>query len=135
MKITGLSHITLGVEDLKRSRQFYSTLFSVRPKHGAEYKDCHFVFGDMWFVLVQDCGSRPAKGYSHIAFTVSAREFEELSKTIKSLGTRIWQENSTFGDSLYFEDPDGHKLEIHSGTPEERFQFGESLQKKESQNR
>jgi hypothetical protein len=36
-----------------------------------------------------------------------------LKQRIQTAGAPIWQDNWTEGDSLYFVDPNGHKLEIH----------------------
>jgi hypothetical protein len=36
-----------------------------------------------------------------------------MCQRIKASGATIWQDNWTEGDSLYFVDPNGHKLEIH----------------------
>ncbi len=47
-------------------------------------------------------------------FTASTEDFGALSERVRSSGAEIWQENSTPGRSLYFLDPDGHKLEIHA---------------------
>lgn len=52
--------------------------------------------------------------YTHIAFTVPERSFQSLSERIRASGASIWQDNWTEGESLYFIDPNGHKLEIHT---------------------
>ena len=51
--------------------------------------------------------------YTHYAFSVSQEEFETMSAKIVTSGVTLFQGNSSPGDSLYFLDPDGHKLEIH----------------------
>ena len=66
--------------------------------------------------LVQDDHVRPGPlpEYWHIAFSVAPNDFSILSARICASGAIIWQENSSEGESLYFLDPDGHKLEIHA---------------------
>ena len=39
--------------------------------------------------------------------------FDALAERIVAAGAKIWQENPTEGASLYFLDPNGHRLEIH----------------------
>jgi catechol 2,3-dioxygenase-like lactoylglutathione lyase family enzyme len=53
--------------------------------------------------------------YTHIAFAVAEHDFAPLAARIKAAGATIFQENTSEGHSLYFLDPDGHKLEIHVG--------------------
>ena len=50
-----------------------------------------------------------------MAFTVDADKFNGFSEQLINAGVKVWKENISEGDSLYFLDPDGHKLEIHCG--------------------
>jgi hypothetical protein len=55
-----------------------------------------------------------------MAFTVSAAELPVLKQKIQLHDAHCWQENHSYGDSFYFLDPDGHKLEIHASSLTER---------------
>jgi hypothetical protein len=46
---------------------------------------------------------------------------------ILEAGAVCWQENHSPGDSFYFLDPDGHKLEIHVATLAERIEALKSV--------
>ena|SRR2546426_8194624 len=113
--ITGLNHVTFGVRQLEASFGFYTEVLGLRPAlkwSGGAYLRA----GDFWVALISDhtpSASAPS-GYSHVAFTVEASNFETLSQRIRASGARIWQENQSEGPSLYFTDPDGHQLEIHA---------------------
>ena len=58
--------------------------------------------------------------YTHFAFTVDQSEFAKVSKKLNENEIKIWKENKSEGDSIYFLDPDGHKLEIHVGNRKSR---------------
>jgi hypothetical protein len=52
--------------------------------------------------------------YTHVAFSVAPVEFDAMRRRILASGAPVWQDNATEGDSLYFIDPNGHKLEIRA---------------------
>jgi hypothetical protein len=52
--------------------------------------------------------------YTHLAFTIPAEEFGGAVIKLREAGVTSLQYNQSPGDSFYFLDPDGHKLEIHS---------------------
>jgi catechol 2,3-dioxygenase-like lactoylglutathione lyase family enzyme len=113
--ITGINHITLAIADVERSFVFYTAVLGFRPI--AKWpKGAYLLAGDTWIALVADPHVRQAAlpEYTHIAFSISAQEIGALGERIRASGAPIWQENWTEGDSLYFLDPDGHKLEIHA---------------------
>jgi hypothetical protein len=58
--------------------------------------------------------------YTHLAFSVSPVDFEAMKNRIQSADAQAWQDNWTEGDSYYFLDPNGHKLEIHVGDLQSR---------------
>lgn len=67
------------------------------------------------FSRVRAAVQNPLPEYTHIAFTVSEDDFESVTQNIIESGATRWQNNRSEGKSFYFLDPDGHKLEIHSG--------------------
>jgi catechol 2,3-dioxygenase-like lactoylglutathione lyase family enzyme len=113
--ISGINHITLAVRDADDSIVFYSQTLGC--KIAARWpRGAYLVAGDVWICLVQDDHVRHAvlPEYTHVAFTVASEHFHDLCERIRASGACIWQENSTEGASLYFLDPNGHKLEIHA---------------------
>ena len=115
--IKGINHITLSVKDVDQSFEFYTQILGFKPV--AKWpKGAYLLAGDLWFCLFLDDNTRKSKlpEYTHIAFTISEQNFKVMSERIKKSGAKVWQENRTEGDSLYFVDPNGHKLEIHASS-------------------
>jgi glutathione S-transferase fosA5 len=133
--ITGLNHLTLSTKDLEPSFTFYRDVLGLRPllRH---LRGAYLLAGDFWLCLDLDPLTRsgPLPEYTHLAWTVGPNDFSALSEKIKSSGARIWKENKSEGNSLYFLDPDGHKLEIHVGNWRARLRdaartrWGESME-------
>ena len=119
--ITGLNHIMFAVNDLDISFRFYKETLGFKPlckwPEGA-----YFLVGDVWFCLFKDDKrtTSPSSCYTHYAFSVEQMFFNDLSIRLKEANVTIWKENKSEGDSFYFLDPSGHKLEIHVGNWETR---------------
>nr|WP_238991635.1 FosG/FosC2-related fosfomycin resistance glutathione transferase [Vibrio diabolicus] len=114
--ILGLNHITIAVSDLDRSLQFYRETLGFTA-HAKWDNGAYLSIGELWFCLSHD---EPC--YTHVAFDIEPKEFEAFAKRIVSLGAEVWKENKSEGQSLYILDPDGHKLEIHSGSLKSRLE-------------
>lgn len=122
--ITGLNHITISVRSLDESFSFYKDVLGFKPKIKWS-KGAYFETGNLWFVIFEDASVRvnELSEYTHFAFTVAKENFILMSQRIIESKTKIFQENSSEGDSLYFLDPNGHKLEIHCGNLESRLNY------------
>ncbi len=126
--LKGLNHITLAVKDLTRSLDYYTGFlgfsFQARWTRGA-----YLTLGDLWLCLSLDAHARegPLPEYTHIAFSVDARDFDAFARKVEQGDHPTWKENTSEGDSVYLLDPDGHKLEVHAGSLESRLA---SLRKK-----
>ena len=110
------NHLTLAVRDLGRSIPFYVEVVGLQLEaawdHGA-----YLMAGSTWICLSVDANVRtePHPDYTHFAFGCAAEEFGTRADRIRGSGAPIWKENVSEGDSLYFLDPDGHRLELHVG--------------------
>ena len=80
-------------------------------------RGAYLLAGDLWLCLTLDERTRSSTlpEYSHVAFSVREAEFNDASERIRTSGATIWKENESEGASLYFLDPDGHKLESMPG--------------------
>jgi catechol 2,3-dioxygenase-like lactoylglutathione lyase family enzyme len=114
--VTGLNHVTLAVRELERSIAFYRDLLGFALR--AHWPDgAYLEAGSLWLCLSRDdaAGSDPRPDYTHLALSIDAADFAALRDRIRT-AYPIWKENRSEGDSLYFLDPDGHKLELHIGS-------------------
>lgn len=118
--ITGLNHITLAVSDLDRSLDFYRQVLGL-DAHVRWQKGAYLSAGALWLCLSVDepCAKTD---YTHLAFNVSEPDFAACCERLREAGVEEWKSNKSEGDSLYFLDPDGHKLEIHVGSLVSRLQ-------------
>lgn len=114
-RVSGLNHLTLAVADLARSIAFYRDLlgFSLCAQWD---KGAYLEAGSLWLCLSLDVSRAGLHAdYTHIALDVEEGQFAALSEAVSSKAT-IWKDNRSEGNSLYFLDPDGHKLELHVGS-------------------
>ena len=119
--VTGLNHTTFAVRDLDASFLFYTELLGLRPV-ARWSKGAYFTAGEHWFCLNLDPATRtePLPEYTHLAFSVAANDLSALQVRLEQAGVIRRHRNRSPGDSFYFLDPDGHKLEIHGSGLEAR---------------
>jgi len=118
--ITGINHITLAVADVQRSMTFYRDVLGCSVR--AVWNDgAYLEAGPLWLCLSRDdlVRTSPHPDYTHFAFSIPHEAFAEISDKLKA-NCDIWKDNRSEGASIYFLDPDGHKLEIHVGDLETR---------------
>lgn len=111
--ITGLNHITLAVNDIKISLEFYVQVLGFKG-HVVWDTGAYLSAGPLWLCLSSDpvCDKTD---FTHYAFSIEKQNYNALCQRLKVEGAVEWKENKSEGKSFYFLDPDGHKLEIHVG--------------------
>jgi hypothetical protein len=95
----------------------------------------YLTIGNTWIALIyeKNMNGRPRPDYSHIALSCRQSDFIALHNKILEAGAMKWQENPTEGDSLYFYDPNGHKLELHVGDLDSRLKDMKTRQKADTE--
>jgi catechol 2,3-dioxygenase-like lactoylglutathione lyase family enzyme len=119
MRVEGFNHVTINVADLARSLRFYVDALGMRLVHRGR-RDAYLEWGTAWVCLQE----RPehAKipeahlGVDHVAFTISEADFNDAVAWLKEKGVTIKKGPMTrgVGRSVYFCDPDGNTLELHT---------------------
>ena len=118
---TGVNHITFAVSDLSRSIRFYTDVVGctlVATWNGGAYLRA----GEAWICLSTDpaVSKRTASDYTHIAFTFDPVTLRQFRARLLAVDGVEWQVSTSEGDSVYFLDPDRHRLEAHVGSLETR---------------
>jgi len=119
--LSGLNHLTLAVQSLDLSVHFYKDLLGFHLKAKWD-KGAYLDLGQLWLCLTLDerRPQEPLPEYTHYAFSISEEQFSPFVAKLIQAGVIEWKSNSSEGDSFYFLDPDGHKLEVHVGGLESR---------------
>lgn len=124
MKSRYLDHIDLRVRDLDRAKKFYGKLLPAlglsRDRSDAEWGTFYSVGGDQppaFFGFTEDRQHQP--NGNRVAFWAGSRsEVDEIGKLLANLGARniegpeVAAEYSPGYYAVFFEDPDGNKLEV-----------------------
>ena len=115
LPIKGLYEIAVRVKDLPRAEAFYMDVLGLKEGLRDERRNWLFLYagGDAGMVVLQeDKGEWPLQ---HFAFTVNEADIREAQAMLKEKGVDasepVYHEwmNSV---SIYFDDPDGHALEL-----------------------
>jgi len=129
IKLTRLGHVLLKVADTERSKEFYSNLLGFEvveedPQHGGVFmtlgEDGHNL--DLSPVDDPATAQRHAigqLGVHHVAFKVDSFEaLKEAYFTLQAHGVEILRAiDHVSQKSIYFNDPDGNRLEIYYDEP------------------
>lgn len=120
MTVIGVNHVTLATGDLERSLVFYQQTLGCLLR-ARWFSGAYLEMGDVWLCLSLDplARTQPHPDYSHIALSVDAETFGAMKDRVIQAAP-LWKDNTSEGDSVYFLDPDGHRLELHDGTLETR---------------
>lgn len=133
MRIQGVHHITLICTDMERTIAFYRDLLGLRlVKQTVNFDDPgtkHFYFGDnearpgtliTFFEYPDMPRGRVGSGSTHhFAFEVASEE-EQLEWKKRLEGAAVYVtpvRDRKYFKSIYFQDPDGHLLEIATSGP------------------
>ncbi|MEE9259207.1 MAG: VOC family protein [Nitrospinaceae bacterium] len=129
MKIDGIDHIALNVRDLDRAEKFYTEVLGFQVTHRFSTGVRHIMVdtGNSSVALFEapDLDTKASidqlseKGYMHFAFKAPRERFDRIIEELKSKNVIIDDGPVKRGDgeSIYFNDPDGNHLEIHSYNP------------------
>ena len=115
LPIRGVYEVAIRVKDLARSEAFYRNVLDL--EEGVRDTSRNWLFlragGNAGMIVLQeDTGDWPTQ---HFAFTVAAADIELAARLLKERGIKVtgpvFQEWMP-AKSIYFDDPDGHALEL-----------------------
>jgi catechol 2,3-dioxygenase-like lactoylglutathione lyase family enzyme len=133
MTIEGISHITLIVQDIKRTGHLLSSalgaeeVYASGDKTFSLSKERFFLLGGIWIAIMEG-DPQSERTYNHIAFKIPESDFKYYRQRLERAKIEFRQERSRVhgeGLSLYFYDYDNHLFELHTGTLRERLQVYE----------
>jgi catechol 2,3-dioxygenase-like lactoylglutathione lyase family enzyme len=121
VKVEGIDHVALVVRDVERSIRWYADVLGLERLHADVWGDVPAFIGAgttalaLFPVRDGDPKPRPARNaiaMLHLAFRVDAEGFRNAKEELTRRGIAWELQDHQISHSIYFEDPDGHQLEI-----------------------
>jgi len=106
-KAAGVNHISFGVADYARTRDFYADLFGMAVSQD-DGKQCYLTFGET--VLIARKSRQPDSKplVDHIAYTIDDWDHKTVETELRRRGL----DPKSDYDSFHFHDPDGYDVQI-----------------------
>ena len=121
MNLDGIDHVALSVRDVERAAQWYIEVLGFERRHEGMWNGIPIFIGKgttalALFSVRSDprSTSMPASGprILHLALRASRKQFLAAQQELKSRRIDFEFQDHEISHSIYFSDPDGHKLEI-----------------------
>src|SRR5438105_2484466 len=131
MDLEGIDHIAMSVHDIERSAQWYIDILGFEHRHKGVWDGVPTFIGKGKTALalfpaksnttstslaaVASAKAAPARDeirMLHLAFRADRKNFLAAQEELKRHGIKFEFEDHEISRSIYFCDPDGHKLEI-----------------------
>lgn len=129
MQLEGIDHVALTVRDIERAAQWYIDVLGFERQHADVWGDVPTFIGKGETAialfpaktrstsLAAVASAKAASSGSeirmlHLAFRANRASFHAAREELKDRGIRFESEDHEIAHSIYFNDPDGHKLEI-----------------------
>jgi catechol 2,3-dioxygenase-like lactoylglutathione lyase family enzyme len=125
MKLEGLDHVALTVRDVARSAAWYREILGLENLHPGQWDGVPTMVGTggtclaLFPLEAKDPAGVPDAAPSwkrleaqHVAFRASRTSFDAARKGLPARGVPVEFQDHEISHSIYFEDPDGHRLEI-----------------------
>ena len=124
--IQGLDHVALVVRDMETSIAWYERVLGLERRHQDAWGEVPAMLvapgGQSGVALFPMSGDSPetlperwyALVVDHVAFRVDRKNFEAAQRRLRELDVEFNFEDHTISHSIYFCDPDRHRLEITS---------------------
>ncbi len=119
--LEGIDHVALNVRDVELSVRWYCEILGLERRHAEVWDNHPAVVGigttSLALFPVQGPNPRPRPGRDvltmrHLAFRATRAEFVRARAALEARGIAIVQSDHQISESIYFDDPDGHEIEI-----------------------
>jgi len=121
IKHEGIDHVALSVRDIARSVQWYVDVLGFEKRYEEMWGGIPTFIGKGNTALAlfpargDDSEKAPRHGsiaILHLAFRTDYPNFLKAQEELKTRGTKFSFQDHGISHSIYFQDPDGHELEI-----------------------
>jgi len=120
-ELEGIDHVAITVRDVAASVNWYREVLGLERRHQEAWGDHPAVMGigttslALFPVGTDSPQAPPGRGVlsmRHIAFRANAANFVLARDALAVRGIAVQFQDHQIAQSIYFEDPDGHQIEI-----------------------
>jgi len=113
LKVSGIDHVVFHVKDLRRARTFYVDFLGMEVDHERDWQ-CFLKCGSQGVALFEvddDEEVHAGSEVNHMALRLTSGEHQRVKAMLENAGILVHGRKGD-PDCIYFNDPDGHRLQL-----------------------